>query len=121
LGKQHIHKTLNQKRKVKSKMGIIEKQFKDIIDRTQDSIDYYFFQLAILNHNLAKQYLKQLAKHIQHRTQYLNKLTQQYKPKFCKQNNCNYYQKFNNCQCFAYCQNCKKETLHIDRKCSITN
>jgi len=58
-------------------MKISEKQFKDIIARTQDSIDYYFFQLAIINHDLAKQYLKQLATHIQHRTQYLNKLTQQ--------------------------------------------
>jgi len=57
-------------------MKISEKQFKDIIARTQDSIDYYFFQLAIINHDLAKQYLKQLAKHIEHRTEYLNKLTQ---------------------------------------------
>jgi len=37
----------------------------------------------------------------------------------CKDFDCDYFAKFGTCTCFKQCGNCQKETLHIDKKCSI--
>jgi len=39
------------------------------------------------------------------------------RPKFCEKTNCDYYERFGECCCFAPCPKCGKETYHIDRIC----
>ena len=40
-------------------------------------------------------------------------------PDYCAENDCSFYFEFGGCQCFAPCEKCGKETLHINTKCSI--
>ena len=40
-------------------------------------------------------------------------------PEFCKECNCLSFWKTGECQCFAPCEKCGDETLHIDTKCSV--